>query len=135
VLVNNAGALCHERQLSVDGVEQTFATHVVAPWILTNRLKPAKTIHNLSGGLLLVEALVLALVPLPPYRHSSLDWLLTGMLTQKLSLDQIEAQFESATFDGTQVYAQCKRALFEATQWLHQSGSYQHAVSSHPGAP
>jgi len=105
VLVNNAGALCHERQLSVDGVEQTFATHVVAPWILTNRLKPAKTIHNLSGG----------------------------MLTQKLSLDQIEAQFESATFDGTQVYAQCKRALFEATQWLHQSGSYQQAVSSHPG--
>jgi NAD(P)-dependent dehydrogenase (short-subunit alcohol dehydrogenase family) len=35
VLVNNAGAAFRERQLSVDGIERTFATNHLAPFLLT----------------------------------------------------------------------------------------------------
>jgi len=104
VLVNNAGALCHSRELNSEGLESTFATHVLAPWVFTNRLQPDKTIHNLSGGL----------------------------LTQKMNLDQIRSNFDGPDFDGTRVYAQCKRALLEASQ-CRTTGSYNRAISSHPG--
>src|SRR5262245_23498191 len=34
VLVNNAGVMPASRARSVDGVELTFATHVLGPWVL-----------------------------------------------------------------------------------------------------
>ncbi|HKH78665.1 MAG TPA: SDR family NAD(P)-dependent oxidoreductase, partial [Solirubrobacteraceae bacterium] len=58
VLVNNAGALTSERALSVDGIELTFATNVLGPFLLTNLLvplleqsKPARVINVSSGGM------------------------------------------------------------------------------------
>jgi NAD(P)-dependent dehydrogenase (short-subunit alcohol dehydrogenase family) len=38
VLVNNAGAIFQTRRLSVDGVEMTFATNHLGPFLLTNLL-------------------------------------------------------------------------------------------------
>jgi len=38
VLVNNAGAIFQTRELSVDGVEMTFATNHLGPFLLTNLL-------------------------------------------------------------------------------------------------
>ena len=40
VLVNNAGAMLDDRRLSVDGIELTFATNVLGPFVLTNLLTP-----------------------------------------------------------------------------------------------
>ena len=38
VLINNAGAVFARRELSVDGIEKTFAVNHVAPFLLTNLL-------------------------------------------------------------------------------------------------
>lgn len=45
VLINNAGALFLKREESVDGIEMTFATNYLAPFLLTNLL-----IDNLKAG-------------------------------------------------------------------------------------
>ena len=57
VLVNNAGVMPGERTRTVDGVELTFATHVLAPWILIDELTPllrnaapSRVINVTSGG-------------------------------------------------------------------------------------
>src|SRR5262249_56255407 len=55
-LVNNAGVLPAERQLSVDGYELAFATNVLGPFLLTALLAPAletappSPIVNVSSG-------------------------------------------------------------------------------------
>jgi NAD(P)-dependent dehydrogenase (short-subunit alcohol dehydrogenase family) len=40
VLVNNAGVILMHRQLTPDGLETTFATNHLAPFLLTNLLRP-----------------------------------------------------------------------------------------------
>lgn len=39
VLLNNAGGVFNKRELSVDGIEETFATNHIAPFLLTNLLR------------------------------------------------------------------------------------------------
>lgn len=58
VLVNNAGVMPPERTRSVDGVELTFATHVLGPFVLIQALAPvlqasapARVINVTSGGM------------------------------------------------------------------------------------
>jgi len=58
VLVNNAGVMPPERSRSVDGVELTFATHVLGPFVLTQALAPvlaasapSRVINVTSGGM------------------------------------------------------------------------------------
>ena len=58
VLVNNAGVMPGERTRSADGVELMFATHVLAPFLLTDRLRPllersapSRVVNVVSGGL------------------------------------------------------------------------------------
>lgn len=58
VLVNNAGVMPPERTLSADGVELAFATHVLGPFVLIDRLagrmaatRPARVINVTSGGM------------------------------------------------------------------------------------
>jgi dehydrogenase/reductase SDR family protein 12 len=54
VLVNNAGVMSAERALSPDGVELTFATNVLGPFVLIDRLHqhmgPGARIINVSSG-------------------------------------------------------------------------------------
>ncbi|HEY1915480.1 MAG TPA: SDR family NAD(P)-dependent oxidoreductase [Streptosporangiaceae bacterium] len=57
VLVNNAGVMPDERTRTGDGVEMTFATHVLAPWVLIDELTPllrnaapSRVINVTSGG-------------------------------------------------------------------------------------
>ena len=40
VLINNAGLICAARRLTVDGLEETFAINHLAPFLLTNELRP-----------------------------------------------------------------------------------------------
>lgn len=57
VLINNAGAAFATREFTVDGIEKTFATNHLAPFLLTNlvidliRRSPAGRIVNLTAGI------------------------------------------------------------------------------------
>jgi dehydrogenase/reductase SDR family protein 12 len=112
VLVNNAGALASERTLSVDGIELTFATNVVGPFLLTNLLvplldqgKPGRIINVSSGG----------------------------MYTQRIHLDDLQMAHEE--FDGPTAYARAKRAQVILSElWaerLRDTSVVVHAM--HPG--
>lgn len=112
VLVNNAGALMSERKLSVDGIELTFATNVVGPFLLTNLLTgllgksaPARIVNVSSGG----------------------------MYTQRVHLDDLQMSGEE--FDGPTAYARSKRAEVMLTEgWAQRlwgTGVVAHAM--HPG--
>ena len=112
MLVNNAGALASERTLSVDGIELTFATNVLGPFLLTNLLlplleqsKPARIVNVSSGG----------------------------MYTQRIHLDDLQMDHEE--FDGPTAYARAKRAQVILTElWaerLQDTGVVVHAM--HPG--
>jgi dehydrogenase/reductase SDR family protein 12 len=112
VLVNNAGVLLDERKLSPDGVELTFATNVLGPFLLSNLLSarlgesPSGRIINVSSG---------------------------GMYTQRIHVDDL--QMENEDFDGTVAYARSKRAQVILTElWaprLAPMGVSVHAM--HPG--
>jgi NAD(P)-dependent dehydrogenase (short-subunit alcohol dehydrogenase family) len=112
VLVNNAGVLPPERTLSADGIELTFATNVLGPFLLTQRLlellkrsAPARIVNVSSGG----------------------------MYSQRLRPDDL--QFAAETFDGTKAYARTKRAEVILTEMeaerLEGTGVVVHAM--HPG--
>jgi dehydrogenase/reductase SDR family protein 12 len=112
VLVNNAGTLTSERTLSVDGIELTFATNVLGPFLLINLLLPLleksapARIINVSSG---------------------------GMYTQRIHLDDL--QMAHGEFDGSTAYARTKRAQVILTElWaerLRDTGVVVHAM--HPG--
>ena len=112
VLVNNAGVLVGERMLSDDGIELTFATNVLGPFLLTNMLTPLlkksapARIINVSSG---------------------------GMYTQRIHVEDLQSAH--GEFDGATAYARTKRAQVILTeQWaerLEGSGVVVHAM--HPG--
>jgi dehydrogenase/reductase SDR family member 12 len=112
VLVNNAGVLTKERELSADGIELTLATNVIAPFLLTQLLIPAlkhsapSRIVNVSSG---------------------------GMYTQKLRADDLQSEQED--FDGPTAYARTKRAeVVLSEMWAQRlagTGVTVHAM--HPG--
>lgn len=112
VLVHNAGVLPAERGLSDDGHELQFATHVLGPFALVDRLTdlmaasaPARVITVSSGG----------------------------MYARKLDLDALTAT--TGEYDKTRVYANAKRAQVILSElWareLHDRGIVSHAM--HPG--
>ncbi len=111
VIVNNAGVLPAERLLSTDGIELTFATNVLGPFLLTNMLSgllarsPSGRIVNVSSG---------------------------GMYTQRLRLDAL--QMEDREFDGAIAYARTKRAQVILTEeWARRLAPGVTAHSMHPG--
>lgn len=112
VLVNNAGFLPAERRESVDGIELTFATNVLGPFLLTNTLLP----------------LLQASAPARIISVSS-----GGMYSERLDVDDLETADRS--FDGARVYARTKRAQVVLTElWaerLRGTGVVAHAM--HPG--
>ncbi len=117
VLVNNAGALVHDHELTVDGLELTAQTHVVAPFLLTHELlgllsrTPGARVVTVSSG---------------------------GMYTQRLDLDRLERESttsEQPDFDGVGAYALAKRAQVVLNgEWADRradTGITFHAM--HPG--
>ena len=112
VLVNNAGVLAPDRERTEDGVELTFATNVLGPFLLTALLLPAlrrcapSRVINISSG---------------------------GMYTEKLDAD--DPQLERREFEGARFYAHSKRAEVALTEeWAHRTAGDGVVFSSmHPG--
>uniref|UniRef100_A0A8C2ZFA1 Dehydrogenase/reductase (SDR family) member 12 n=1 Tax=Cyclopterus lumpus TaxID=8103 RepID=A0A8C2ZFA1_CYCLU len=110
VLINNAGCMVNQRELTEDGLEKNFATNTLGTFILTTALIPSlkrvedPRVVTVSSG---------------------------GMLTQKLNVDDL--QFEKGAFDGTAAYAQNKRQQVILTdRWASQHKEI-HFSSMHPG--
>lgn len=112
VLVHNAGAMPPERETTPDGIELSFATNVVGPFLLTTLLEehlvqsaPARVITVSSGG----------------------------MFTQRLDVDDPES--EHRTYRPATAYARAKRALVVLNElWADRllgRGVVCHAM--HPG--
>ena len=112
VIVDNAGALLAERQVTPEGFERTFATMVLGPFVLIARLLPrlaespdARIVGVTSGG----------------------------MYTQALPLDDLG--FERGPYDGSRAYARAKRAqvalIREWARRLRDRGIVANAM--HPG--
>jgi dehydrogenase/reductase SDR family member 12 len=87
VLINNAGVLTQQRQRTAGGLELTFATNVLGPFLLTSLLLPA----------------LLAGAPSRVITVSS-----GGMYTSRL--DAEDPQLDRRRFDGSTFYAHSKRA-------------------------
>jgi len=112
VLVNNAGVLPARRTMSPSGIELTFATNVLGPFLLTNLLLPLlersapARIINVSSG---------------------------GMYTQRIRVDDLQSA--RGEFDGAAAYARTKRAQVILTEMgakcLAGRGVAVHAM--HPG--
>ncbi|XP_062861982.1 dehydrogenase/reductase SDR family member 12 isoform X2 [Trichomycterus rosablanca] len=110
VLINNAGCMVNQRELTEDGLEKNFATNTLGSYILTTAMIPAlknsedPRVITVSSG---------------------------GMLVHKLNVDDL--QFEKGTFDGTMAYAQNKRQQVVITErWAAQHKEI-HFSSMHPG--
>lgn len=112
VLVHNAGALVHERQVTPDGLEVTLATHVVGPWLLTALLLPMLEASD-DGRVVTVSS--------------------GGMYSVALSLDDLQS--EQGEFDGTRVYARAKRAQVAlGGEWARRLAPLGITVATmHPG--
>ena len=112
VLVNNAGVMPEERSRSVDGHELMFATHVLAPFVLTGllaplmeRSAPARVINVSSGG----------------------------MYSQALPEDDLES--DRSEYSPKRLYARTKREQVVITeQWAQRlDGTGVVVHSMHPG--
>lgn len=112
VLINNAGVMPAERTETADGVELTFATHVLGPHVLIERLAPLlkagapSRVINVSSG---------------------------GMYSQALDVDDL--QTEKGTYRKNAVYAKTKRAQLILThEWAKRLAPDGVAVQAmHPG--
>ncbi len=112
VLINNAGALFNERELTAEGIEKSLAVDLLGPYLLTNLLIPRlkasgpSRIVNVSSG---------------------------GMYTQRIRVDDL--QYETGAYNGSAAYARAKRGLVILTEmWagmLEREGVTVHAM--HPG--
>jgi dehydrogenase/reductase SDR family member 12 len=112
ILVHNAGALTHEFRQTSEGNEATFATQVLAPFLMTTALlplleaaAPSRVIFVASGGMYTVPLDVAALEP------------------------------GAGEYDGVKAYARCKRAQVAlAGEWTrHLAGTGVTVNAMHPG--
>lgn len=110
-LVNNGGALMNTRTETDDGLELTFATHVVAPFILIERAIPALERGN-EPRIITVSS--------------------GGMYGNPISLKDLQT---TKNYSGTLAYSRAKRAQVDLTgEWslrLAPKGITVHAM--HPG--
>lgn len=108
VLINNAGAWFSERRESADGVELTWATNVLGPYLLVQELEP-------------------------PLRQASSSRIVNIVSSAASGYDPSDVEFRTRTYDGFKAYAQSKLALRMLTWWqakrLGDAGVTANAVS------
>lgn len=111
-LVHNAGALDAVRGVSPQGIEQTVASQVLGPYLLTELLRG----------------------PLRAANPGRVIWVSSGgMYTQRLDVDRLE--MPAAGYDGTVAYARAKRAQVTLVSSLAASYAAERVVvqAMHPG--
>jgi NAD(P)-dependent dehydrogenase (short-subunit alcohol dehydrogenase family) len=112
VLINNAGALFNQRVVTAEGIEQSFATLLLSPYLLTEGLKP-----------LLVQAVGARVINVTS----------GGMYTTPVVLQDLE--YEHEDYNGSKAYARAKRGLVDITEiWAEEwraEGIIVHSM--HPG--
>ena len=116
VLVDNAGALFADRRTSPDGFELSFATMVLGPFLLIDRLLPLLTAAAATNGPSRIVAVTSG-----------------GQYTQRLHLDDLQS--DAGAYTGTLAYARAKRAqvtlMREWARRLRDRGIVANAM--HPG--
>jgi NAD(P)-dependent dehydrogenase (short-subunit alcohol dehydrogenase family) len=114
VLIDNAGTILPSRQETEDGIETTFATMVVGPFVLLAGLRPLLEAGE-GGRVIAVTS--------------------GGQYTQALPLDDLG--YEEGAFSGPRAYARAKRAqvaLVREWAWrLRAAGSRVTVNAMHPG--
>lgn len=112
VVINNAGALYNERQVTSENLEKSFALLLLSPFIFTESLLPLLSASG-QGRVINVAS--------------------GGMYTQGLHLDDLN--YEHENYDGPKAYARAKRGLVDMTKlWAEKYGHRGilfHAM--HPG--
>lgn len=98
VLVNNVGVLLNEHQVTSEGLEASFATNLLGPFVLTEALH--------SAGSLAADGVVINV--------SS-----GGMYGSPLRLEPMNC-LDARRFDGMAAYAMHKRAMVELTGWWNR---------------
>ena len=111
VLIHNAGALLNTRQVSPQGIEQTIASHVVGPFLMTTLLLPLMhggRVINVSSG---------------------------GMYTSGLPAFTNGETLEMPTpkYNGSKQYAIAKRAQVTLNEMWANSEAHTEFVAMHPG--
>jgi dehydrogenase/reductase SDR family member 12 len=112
VIVHNAGALSRRRETTIDGIELTVATQLIAPFVLTIELLP----------------LLRATAPARVITVSS-----GGMYAERFDLVGLEMAADA--YNGVTAYARAKRAQVVLNdEWARrQSGSGIVFHAMHPG--
>lgn len=110
ILINNAGAMFEQRQVTVDGLERTFALNHMAYFVLTTGL-----LGNLRPGARIVST--------------------ASDAHQMARLDLDDLQFERRPYKGFRVYGTSKllNILFTRELARRLDGSGVTAVCLHPG--
>lgn len=109
VLVNNAGAVTPEFVRTPQGFEQTYAVHVLAPFLLTRNALP---VMGQSGKVITMSS--------------------GGMHTQKL--DPAVMQMAEDDYEGTIAYAKAKRVQVALNQaWARRYPEGPTFAAMHPG--
>jgi NAD(P)-dependent dehydrogenase (short-subunit alcohol dehydrogenase family) len=111
VLVHNAGALLNTRQISPQGIEQTVASHVVGPFLMTTLLLPL-----MNGGRVVTVSS-------------------GGMYTSALPVFANGESLELPTnkYGGSKQYAIAKRAQVTLNEMWAQKQTTTEFVAMHPG--
>ena len=111
VLIHNAGALLNTRQVSPQGIEQTIASHVVGPFLMTTLLLPL-----MNGGRVVTVSS-------------------GGMYSSGLpAFDKGETlEMPAHKYGGSKQYAIAKRAQVTLTEMWATRVPQTEFVSMHPG--
>lgn len=111
VLVHNAGALLQERSLSPQGIEQTVASHVVGPFLMTSMLRDSLRAAN--GRVVTVSS--------------------GGMYAASLPMIDGDACPEVTPYNGSKQYALAKRLQVTLNEmWAAHEPAIEF-VAMHPG--
>ena len=112
VIVDNAGTMLPDREVTPEGFERTFATMVLGPFVLVSRLLP-RLLESPDPRLVAVTS--------------------GGMYTQSLPLDDL--QYELGSYSGPRAYARAKRAQVALVrEWARRfRGERLTANAMHPG--
>ncbi|EED36928.1 dehydrogenase/reductase [Luminiphilus syltensis NOR5-1B] len=113
VLINNAGALFGEYDVTSEGLERSFALLLMSPWRLTEGLHPLLAGHEQPARVINVVS--------------------GGMYTERLECDQLVMTPEH--YNGPKAYARAKRGLTVLTeQWADAWATDGIVVNAmHPG--